>query len=590
MFNDQPALVNGRRISNGSTRHVRVQTDRNHMKLIRPILAGAFLLVIAGAVTANDSPALTAPNMDSITLADIKGDVHFLASDEMKGRETLRPEADITAQYVRNRLERAGVEPAGENGTWWQDVKLKYRQWDSRPSISFRRGGQEVELRYEEQFVSTGGAETSIKLEGAGIAFVGYAVNDTERGYNDIAGVDVRGKIALMLRYEPSPWRRGGRRNPFSRNSFLQAKEAQCREAGAVAILMVTGPESLGGSDNERQLPSPEAAEKSPPLSLDLPATQGGGDSLPFFHISISAADALLGGEGETERIQKSFDQADMSARPDLSDVRVDLTAESSEVRDTCRNVAGMIRGELDEWIVFGAHHDHLGYGYFGSRDRQRMGEIHNGADDNASGVATVLEIAEAMAQSGVKPRRSFLFLTFTGEEKGLLGSRWYVRHPLIPHEKVYAMINIDMIGRIENKTIALQGTQCSKVLDEHCRAVAPLFPELKVQFSDRPPPAASDHWPFFSEAGIPVFFPFGGVNQWMHTAGDDPETINYGDMLPVIKMLYEIAWRLSEEKEYADYTGPVKDSKGPNGLPRDPTAPRPSDPNEEKEEEFSGG
>lgn len=558
------------------------------MKMIRPLLAVAALLLATSAATANEAPALRAPNMDSITLKDIKGDVYFLASDAMKGRETLRPEADITAEYVRNRFERAGVQPAGENGTWWQDVKLKYRQWVSKPTVSFERNGEMVDLKYEEEFVSTGGAEISTKLDGAGIAFVGYAVNDAERGYNDLKDVDLKGKIALMLRYEPSPWRQGGRRNPFSRNSYLQTKEEQCRAAGAVAILMVTGPESLGGSDNERQLPSPEAAEKSPPLSLDLGETAVGSEGLPFFHISIAACDKLLGGEGETQRIQKAFDAGDLTARPDLTELKINLTAESEEVRDTCRNVAGMIKGELDEWIVFGAHHDHLGYGYFGSRSRDRMGEIHNGADDNASGVATVCEIAEALAESGVKPRRSFLFLTFTGEEKGLLGSRWYVRHPLIPHEKVYAMINIDMIGRIENDTIAMQGTQCSKVLDEHCRAVAPLFPELKVQFSDRPPPAASDHWPFFSEAGIPVFFPFGGVNRWMHTADDDPETINYEQMLPCIKMLYEIAWRLSEEERYADYTGPVKGHNGPNGQPRSPEEKPKSNPNEEHEEEFS--
>ena len=560
------------------------------MKLIRPLVAATVMLLATSVITANDSTVFSAPNIDSITLSDLKGDVHFLASDEMKGRETLRAEADITAQYVRNRFERAGVKPAGENGTWFQDVKLKYREWLARPSVSFTCDGATTKLKYEEEFVSTGGAETSTKLEDTGIAFVGYAVNDQERGYNDIEGADVKGKVALMLRYEPSGWRQGGRRNPFSRNSYLQVKEAQCRAAGAVAILMVTGPESLGGSDNERKLPSPEAAEKSPRLALDMPSRGGAGgdESLPFFHISIAACDKLLGGEGETERVQKAFDELDMTARPDLSHVKLNVTAESQEVRDTCRNVAGMIEGELDEWIIFGAHHDHLGYGYFGSRSRDRMGEIHNGADDNASGVATVCEIAEALAESGVKPRRSFLFLTFTGEEKGLLGSRWYVRNPLIPHEKVYAMINIDMIGRIENKTIALQGTQCSKLVDGHCREVAKLFPELRVQFSDRPPPAASDHWPFFSEAGIPVFFPFGGVNRFMHTADDDPDTINYEDMLPVVKMLYEISWRLSEEEEYADYTGPVEGHKGPNGKPRTPGAKPKVDPNEEHEEEFS--
>jgi hypothetical protein len=443
-------------------------------------------------------------------------------------------------------------------------------------------------LKYAEDFVSTG-SDAGVALEDAGIVFAGYAVNDTNRKYNDTEGVDLRGKVALIMRYEPSGWARTGR-NPFSRNSFLQTKEALLREAGAVAILMVTGPKSRGASDNRRDLPSPDGAEKSPPLALDFGADAPASPELPFFHVSVDASDRLLGGEGRTAEAQAAFDGAEFDKRPDLSGVRVSLKAETSVFRGTDVNVAGMIKGELDEWIVFGAHHDHLGHGYFGARDVRQggMGKVHNGADDNASGVATVLEIAEALATSGVKPRRSFLFLTFTGEEKGLLGSSWYVANPLIPHEKTIAMINIDMIGRIKDRKLQLDGTACSKMLDRHCKDVAPLFPSLDVSFSERAPMPASDHWAFFSEGGVPVFFPFGGMNDEMHTALDDPETINYADMLTTVKMLYEISWRLSEDKAYPDYIGPVKNSKGPDGKPRDPSAPKATDPSKEVEEDFS--
>ena len=557
------------------------------MKLWKPLLSASLLLVASNGVFANDTPSdgLQAPNMDSITLEDIKSDVYFLASDEMLGRETAKPQAQIAAAYARSRMERVGVEPAGEDGSWYQTVKLKYHTWDATPSVTFTRDSEKGELKYGEEFVSTGSAEASLEYEGE-IVFAGYAVNDDTRGYNDLDGIDLKGKLALILRYEPTTWMKGGR-NPFSRNAYLQTKEALCRAAGAVGVLMVTGPESLGGSDNRRQLPSPEAGEKSPPLQLDLGEETESTGELPFFHISVPACDKLLGGEGETSRVQKLFDQGEVTKRPDLSAMNVKLTAKSKVVHVEDRNVAGMIKGELDEWIIFGAHHDHLGYGYFGARDaRSAMGEIHNGADDNASGVATVLEIAEALAKSGKKPRRSFLFLTFTGEEKGLLGSSWYVRNPLIAHEKVYAMINIDMIGRIDNHKLTMDGTSCSKVLDRVCKEVAPLFPELEIGFSDKPPMPASDHWPFFSKAGIPVFFPFGGMNRLMHTAEDDAETINYEDMLPTIKMLYEIGWRLSEEQAYADYTGPVKEAIGPDGNARDPN--KSTDTDEEQEQEFS--
>lgn len=543
------------------------------------------LLTVAGA---SDSAAPLAPNMDSISLADLKGDVYFMASDEMRGRETCHPEALITAAYVRARMERAGVKPAGENGTWYQTVKLAHREWVEKPSLSYSTGGNKVTLAYEQDFVSTEGASVNAALKDAEVVFAGYAVSDTQRAYNDIEGIDLRGKVALILRYEPTPWRVGGRRNPFSRSANLNTKEALLREAGAAAILMVTGPESLGGSDNRRDLPSPKATEMSPPLYIAGSSRQS--TSLPFFHISLEAADALLGGDGKLVETQKAFDQGDFKSRPDLSRLRVSIDARSREVVRECRNVAGKIEGELDEWIIFGAHHDHLGNGYFGSRSPDKMGEIHNGADDNASGVATVLEIAEALAQSGVKPRRGFLFVTFTGEEKGLLGARWYCDNPLIPHEKAIAMINIDMIGRITNKRLQLQGTASSKLLDKVCREAAPLFPDLEFTFSERPPMPASDHWPFYSVAGLPVIFPFGGTNAEMHTTLDDPETINYRDMVPAVKCLYEIAWRLSLEPEAPDYNGPVKGAKGPGGKLRNPAETPAPDPKGAREEEFSAG
>ncbi|MBX3459826.1 MAG: M20/M25/M40 family metallo-hydrolase [Planctomycetes bacterium] len=555
---------------------------------MRALGALALAPVFFTYAVANDSPRPLAPNIDSITLHDLKGDVYFLAGDEMRGRETCQPEALITAAYVRTRMERAGVKPAGENGTWYQTVKLAHREWEEKPSISYTRAGSTVKLAYEQDFVATEGASVNAQLKDAEVAFAGYAVNDTQRAYNDIEGIDLRGKVALIMRYEPTPWRVGGRRNPFSRSANLNTKEALLREAGAAAILMVTGPESLGATDNRMSLPSPKAAEMSPPLYLA--GTGRSSSALPFFHVSLEAADALLGGDGKLLEAQKAFDQGEFKARPDLSKLRVSIDARSREVVRECRNVAGKVEGELDEWIIFGAHHDHLGNGYFGSRSPDKMGEIHNGADDNASGVATVLEIAEALAQSGVKPRRGFLFLTFTGEEKGLLGSRWYCENPLVPHHKAIAMINIDMIGRIPNKRLQLQGTASSSLLDKVCREAAPLFPDIEFTFSDRPPMAASDHWPFYSAAGMPVVFPFGGTNAEMHTTLDDPETINYRDMVPAVKCLYEIAWRLSLEPAIPDYIGPVKGATGPDGKPRNPAEKPAAKPEAEREEEFSRG
>jgi hypothetical protein len=570
------------------------------MQYKRWFAAASIVLAVSAGAIAEGETGPTAPNMDSITLEDLKHDVHYLASDDMRGRETCHPEADMAAAYIRKRMQRAGVQPAGESNGWYQTVKLAHREWVEKPTVKYTTAGKETVLKYEQDFVGTDGPSTDAEIKDAQIVFAGYAINEKEREYNDVEGLDLKGKVAMILRYEPTPWsqqaqqegddqRRRRRRNRFSRSSFLQSKEALLREAGAVAILMVTGPESLGGNDNRPNLPSPEAAEKSPPLRLA--GSTRGADDIPFLHLTVEAADALLGGEGALKRAQQAFDIADFTKRPDLSGMRVSVTAKSREIVRECRNVAGKIEGELDEWIVFGAHHDHLGVGWFGARDgAENRGQVYNGADDNATGVGCVLEIAEALAQSGVKPRRSFLFLTFTGEEKGLLGSRWYVRNPLVPNDKVVAMINIDMIGRIADKKMQLQGPHGSPLMERIAAESVVHFPTLQWSLSERPPLPASDHWAFYGEAGIPIVFPWGGSNELYHTAKDDPETINYEDMVPVVKMLYEFSWRLSNDSGWPGYKGPNRDKHREETAPPKPIEPKPAppkDPPKPKEEEF---
>lgn len=562
------------------------------MKPRAPLAALALLAALCPLTIAQDAtparPALSAPNLDSISLRDVRQDVYFMASDEMGGRDTLSAHARATAAYIKSRMQQAGLKPAGEKGGWYQEVGLRYNKWDGTPGLSLTTSAGTTALEYGKDFVGANGPGGAAEFKDVPVVFAGYAINESTRGYNDIEGLDLKGKLALVLRYEPTPWRRGGGRNPFSRASFLQTKEQLCKSAGAVGILLVTGPESVGGSDNRRDLPSPDGSEKSPPLELDLAAAKNAPASFPFMHITVDAADRMLGGEGTLKKLQAEFDQGNFAGRPAMEGVKATLAMKATAISSTCPNVLGRIDGQVDEWIVFGAHHDHLGQGYFGSRSPNKAGEIHNGADDNASGVAAILEIAEAFATSGRKPRRGMLFITFTGEEKGLLGSQWWVRHPTIPHNKVVAMINIDMLGRLTNNEIGMQGTGVSKFLLKHCQEAAPLFPELKVTMTTRSPIPASDHWPFYSEAGIPVLFPMGAIPPEMHTNLDDPETIKYDGIVLGARYMAEIAWRISEDPGYADCVSPVKTAIGPDGKPRDPSVPLPKDPKKEQEEGFS--
>lgn len=562
-------------------------------KLIFALLA---LCAVARVSVADDAQALLAPHLESISVDDLKGDVYFLASDEMRGRDTLSTESDIASAYIANRFRQAGLKPAGENGGWYQNAKFAYTEFTEKPSIKvFESEGAQpaLELAYGQDFTAFEGAASPVPK--APLAFAGYAITDKAKNWDDFANQDLKGKVALVFRFEPTSM---SNTRGWSRNAFVETKKSLLKKAGAVAAIMVTGPGSTNGTDNWVVSKGPSPEELSPPLTLADSETTGKVD-LPFFMASLKAIDRLLGGEGKTKQLQDALDDGERTL--DFKGRTVSVEAKTQRVVKTGRNVLGKIEGQSDEWVVLGGHYDHIGLGYFGATDaRTAMGQIHNGADDNASGTSAIMEIAEAFAKHG-KPRRSFLFIAFTGEEKGLLGSEWYGRYPLVPHEKTLAMINIDMIGRVKNQRLEMHGMASSAALSRHVRAVEPLFSALKLKLIEQPVGPVSDMWAFY-KAGVPVLFPFSGYNAEMHSAKDDPETINYEGLRDAAQLVAEIAWRVSESDEIPDYKGTNKEAKGPDGryrIPRKdepaPETPRKPEPrkeapgkDEEQEEEFS--
>lgn len=544
------------------------------------LLLFAALAALNSLAVAQDAPKLTAPNLDTISVDDLKGDVYFLASDEMRGRETIQPESDIASAYIANRFRKAGLKPAGEDGGWYQNVQFAYTEMLEKPSLKVFDNGADkpsLELKYGEDFASFGGGAAS--LAKAPLVFAGYAITDKSKNWDDFADLDAKGKIALILRYEPSSWRSA---RGWSRNAFLETKMAQLRKAGVLGAIMVTGPASTNGLDNWSSAKGPTPEELSPPLTLADDPQELDGAELPFYMASVSAIDRLLGGEGKLKELQEALDKGERKL--DFAGRSMSMEAKTKRVVKTGRNVCARIEGQTDEWVVLGGHYDHIGLGYFGAQDaRTAMGKIHNGADDNASGTSAIMEIAEAFAKAG-KPKRSFLFIAFTGEEKGLLGSEWYGRHPLVPHEKMLAMINIDMIGRVKNARLEMYGTNSSAALSRHVHAAEPFFPALKLKYNEGPIGPVSDMWSFYKH-GVPVLFPFSGYNNEMHSAIDDPETINYEALCDATRLVAEVAWRLSETDEIPDYKGTAKeakDAKGPDGRYRIPRKDEPEPPKKE--------
>ncbi|CAG0932192.1 hypothetical protein PLCT1_02006 [Planctomycetaceae bacterium] len=209
----------------------------------------AALAALNSFAIAQDAPKATAPHLDTITVDDLKGDVYFLASDEMRGRETIAPESDIASAYIANRFRKAGLKPAGDEGGWYQNVQFAYTEMLEKPAIKvFEKGTDKaaLELKYGEDFASFGGGGAGAMAQ-AQLVFAGYAITDKSKNWDDFADLDAKGKIALFLRYEPASWRSA---RGWSRNAFLETKMAQLKKAGVIGAIMVSGPGSTNGLDN----------------------------------------------------------------------------------------------------------------------------------------------------------------------------------------------------------------------------------------------------------------------------------------------------------------------------------------------------
>ncbi|HEV3484252.1 MAG TPA: M20/M25/M40 family metallo-hydrolase, partial [Vicinamibacterales bacterium] len=343
------------------------------------------------------------------------------------------------------------------------------------------------------------------------IAFVGYGIEAPPLGYRDYEGIDLKGKVALMLRYEPQERDDksvfDGRRP--SRWSALRYKAMQARERGAVAVVFVTGPLQDEGKD------------RLPLLANDGPESPAG---IPVIQVKTSVAQKWL----DLAQFQKDVD-ADLKPRSRVLDATLSGTVDVRATFVDAENVAGIIpgRGKLaDEVVVLGAHYDHLGYGGRGSM-KPNDDAIHNGADDNASGTAAVLVAAKQLASrlANANDRRTIVVALFSAEETGLGGSAYFVGHSPVPVEKIVAMINLDMVGAMKDDTLIALGSESAP---QWKPLLESLGPELKLTInSGGDGYGPSDQTSFYAKQ-IPVLHFFTGSHERYHTPDDDADAINF--------------------------------------------------------------
>jgi hypothetical protein len=501
------------------------------MKTLRVAARFALLaLSVRGLAQGAPPPAL------SPAAARVQADVAFLASDDLKGRRAGTPEGDRAAAWVAEQFRRIGLAPGAGNGAWLQP-------------FAFIDG---VDLGPKNRLETAAGARKAwtagtdfrpLAFSAAGVAegdvvFAGYGIVAKDLGYDDYAGLDVKDRIVLVLRYGPDG---DDEKSSFSPFAALRFKAAVARDKGAKALLVVAGPLT-------KDVPDDLVA-----LRTDAAFSDAG---VAAVSVRRSVAEALLAGSGRTlEAAQKAIDDAKKPASFAVAGARVALNVDVTPRRASSANVIGLLEGadpaKRSEVVVVGAHYDHLGLGGATSLATASGPQVHHGADDNASGVAALLEMARDLAAKRAALPRSVLFISFGAEELGTLGSLHFTKNPTVPWDSVVAMFNFDMVGRLRESKLDVQGVGTSpawKGYVESSNAEA----RLKLALLDGGF-GPSDHSPFYA-AKKPVLFAFTGAHADYHKPSDTADRVDSEGIVRVVRFMEPIVVAVAAAPERAAF------------------------------------
>ncbi|HEY5851391.1 MAG TPA: M20/M25/M40 family metallo-hydrolase [Lysobacter sp.] len=450
---------------------------------------------------------------DTINAADFAEHVKTLASDAFEGRAPGSPGEDKTVAYLEAQFKRMGLQP-GNGDSYVQTVPMVQTVADEGTVLRLDVKGQPRELKFgSDMVIGTRTGKNEVKVDGSELVFVGYGVNAPEQKWNDYAGVDVKGKTVVMFVNDPGfhgqdPKLFEGKRMTYYGRWTYKFEEA-ARQGAAAALIIHDSDGASYGWDVVKN--SWSGAQ------FDLPAKDDPEPRLPVQGwITGDVARSLLSSLGQDlDALYKAAGKPGFKAIPLQAKLAVDLKSTISQ--KASRNVMARLPGAKrpDETIVYMAHWDHLGnHGHEGHGEAAPAGadSIYNGAVDNATGVAGILEIAEAFTRQQPPPDRSLLFLAVTLEESGLLGSKYYVAHPTVPLDKTVAVINLDampVIGKARDMTVVGFG---SSELEDILKTVAD--GQQRVLHAEATPEDGfyfrSDHFNF-AKAGVPALYAKGG-------------------------------------------------------------------------------
>jgi hypothetical protein len=495
--------------------------------------------------------------------ARLRRDITILASDEYEGRGVGTAGLDMAAQYIARQFSEAGLKPAGPDGSYFQPFPFSAGGELDGPSSLVLHGplGQDIALKQGKDFQVIGYSGSG--TVSAPIVFAGYGITAKGVSYDDYKGSDVRGKVLLLIRRTPR-YSNGelsfdGKRR--DEHAALETKLALAEANKAAAVLLVS---------DATELPADNL------MSFQTTSRASSG-SIPFLHLKRAIADDILRSSLGTSlhEVEKAIDRNLEPQTTPLTGWSANLKVKVKRKMVEVKNVAGVVEGRgplANQTVVIGAHYDHLGYGGAGSRQKDRSKkEVHHGADDNGSGTTTLLELARYFGAQKDRTGRRLVFIAFTAEESGLIGSRHYTkRTPLFPLADTVAMVNLDMVGRLrpdpkEGKDkLLVEGTGTAKGFEQMLDKLNPGFQLVKKGGGNGP----SDHDSFYNQK-IPVVFFWTGMHDDYHRPTDTADKINVAGMRRIAEYAERVIDTLATDPQRPVYVE-VASNLSPGG-PRGP-------------------
>jgi peptidase M28-like protein/PDZ domain-containing protein/PA domain-containing protein len=468
-------------------------------------------------------------------------DIKALTTPAMEGRGDGTKGLTRAAHLIEQRFKSLGLDPGGAHSYFQPFTVVTGARLKGSNRLQVHSGNSKTDLKLEQDFVpfsfSSSGSVT------APVVFVGYGASASEFGYDDYEKTDVKDKIVLVLRYEPAGFAAKSGNQGLTQHSQLITKAINARNHGAKAVILVNG----------------KLADKEEDLLTRFGSTSGPVNSgILLVQVKNAVAESWFQSAGKS--LTAVQEQINSSSKPDSftfpENLQITLHVNIENTQATVDNVLAYLPGQTEEYIIIGAHYDHLGRGNFDSLAPSQIGQIHPGADDNASGTAGVLELAQRFAPMKGQLHRGILFACFAGEELGLLGSAEWVKEPTRPIDKAVAMLNMDMIGRTRDDKIYIGGVGTGSTFQKALDA-AQKNSSFKIEYSPGGY-SSSDHMTFVTKR-IPALFFFSGLHSDYHKPSDTWEKINADGAVRVLDLVADVSRQLATAPDRPEFINVVE-------------------------------